>query len=103
MIYHIMTTQEWEKQKLADSITAHSLRTEGFIHCCYEKQIQGVLERYYSDEKQIIQLTIDETHLTVPMREEMGSIGEKFPHVLGEITFKAITEIRKKSTGMVDG
>ncbi len=99
MIYHIMTTQEWEKQKLADSITAPSLHSEGFIHCCYENQIQGVLERYYADEKQIVQLTIDETLVEVPIREEEGSTGEKFPHILGTISFKAVVDIRKKSTG----
>ena len=96
MIYHIMTTAAWEQQKLADSITAPSLQTEGFIHCCYENQIQGVLDRYHAGVKEIVQLTIDESKIDVPVRSEVSKTGEKFPHVLGLIPFKAVTEIKKR-------
>ena len=91
-----MSTAAWEQQKMKDNITAPSLQTEGFIHCCYENQIQGVLDRYHAGVKEIVQLTIDESKIDVPVREEASKTGEKFPHVFGFIPSKAITEINKR-------
>ena len=92
-----MSISAWEQQKLAESITAPSLQTEGFIHCCYENQIQGVLDRYHAGVKEIVQLTIDESKIDVPVRAEESKTGEKFPHVLGFIPIKAVVEIKKRN------
>ena len=46
-IYHIVTPEVWEKFKTEDFYEAESLKTEGFIHCSFAEQLEGVLQRYY--------------------------------------------------------
>lgn len=50
-IYHIVTPEVWEKYKDEDFYEAESLRTENFIHCSFENQVEAVLKRYYKDAK----------------------------------------------------
>ena len=42
-IYHIVTPEVWEKFKTEEFYEAESLHTEGFIHCSFAGQLEGVL------------------------------------------------------------
>ncbi len=57
-IYHIVTPEVWEKFKDKDFYEAESLKTEGFIHCSFAEQLDGVLQRYYKDARKVFILTL---------------------------------------------
>jgi uncharacterized protein (DUF952 family) len=94
LIYHITTKQAWEAAQAKGYYEAPSLKTEGFIHCSKAEQVQGVLERYYSGQKDLLRLSIDPTRLTSPLKFELApSVNEEFPHVYGAIDLGAVVDV----------
>jgi uncharacterized protein (DUF952 family) len=71
-----------------------SLQTEGFIHCCTENQLAGVLQRYYQGVTGLKLLTINPALLSAGLVYE-NTVGgeEKFPHVYGPINMSAVIAI----------
>ena len=49
-IYHVTTLKEWEAAKLKNEYTPDNYEQDGFIHCSVEKQIPGVLDRFYKGQ-----------------------------------------------------
>jgi uncharacterized protein (DUF952 family) len=96
LIYHRTTESEWATAQGRGSVEAASLKDEGFIHCCTEEQVAGVLERYYNDQKGLVRLTIDTEKLTSPIYFEW-SVGaeDTFPHIYGPINLDAIQQAEK--------
>jgi uncharacterized protein (DUF952 family) len=95
IIYHITTRQEWEAAQALRSYKATSLHTEGFIHCSEHQQVDGVLRRYFKEQRDLLLLMIDTDKLTSELKYEMAPvINEMFPHVYGPINFDAVIEIR---------
>jgi uncharacterized protein (DUF952 family) len=97
MIYHITSKNEWLSQKGVDSFRASTLTTEGFIHCCEVDQVEGVLQRYFAGQKDLVLLEIDGRKVSSELKYEKGGNGEMFPHIYGPIDRKAIiksTEIK---------
>lgn len=94
LIYHITTKQAWEAAQAKGYYEAPSLQAEGFIHCSKAEQVRGVLERYYSGQKELLKLTIDPEKLASPLKFEMApSVNEDFPHVYGTINVEAVVEV----------
>jgi uncharacterized protein (DUF952 family) len=94
LIYHITTKQAWEAAHAKGYYEAPSLHTEGFIHCSKAEQVGGVLERYYSGQKELLKLTIDPGKLTSSLKFEMApSVNEEFPHVYGTINLEAVVKV----------
>jgi len=97
-IFHIVRPGDWESH--AGSLyEAESLATEGFIHCSFAEQLDGVIRRYYSDADEIVILEIDPTRLDSKLVVEPSTGGESYPHIYGPINTNAIvgTERRKIS------
>jgi uncharacterized protein (DUF952 family) len=93
MIYHVTTKENWDKAMAIGYYETPSLHTEGFIHNSTETQVQGVLERYYADQTNLILLHIDESKLTAELKYELApSVNEMFPHVFGVINLDAIVK-----------
>jgi uncharacterized protein (DUF952 family) len=91
LIYHVTTADEWKDAQSKGSYEADSLHSEGFIHCSTAMQVQGVLERYYSNVKNLVLLSIDPQKLKAPLKFEMApSVNEEFPHVFGPINPDAV-------------
>ena len=91
MIYHITTKKEWEKARLDGFYKASSLDTEGFIHMCSAEQVAGVLERYFSNQQDLIKLHINESLLSSPLKYELApSVNDTFPHVYGTVNLDAV-------------
>ena len=90
-IYHLANAVD--AQRLADRGSYHttSLDTEGFIHCCTEEQLGGVIQRYYADAHELVLLSIDAAALEADLVFE-NTVGgdELFPHVYGEISQQAV-------------
>jgi uncharacterized protein (DUF952 family) len=93
MIYHVTTKENWDKALTAGFYEAPSLHTEGFIHNSTAAQVQGVLERYYAGQSNLVLLHIEETKLIAELKYELApSINEMFPHIFGVINLDAIVK-----------
>lgn len=93
-IFHIVTPERWEDLSTKDSYIADSLSTEGFIHCSFENQLDGVIKRYYSDRNELFILEIDPELLTSELVEEPSTNGEIYPHIYGEINKNSVVAVR---------
>ncbi len=98
LIYHIVTPEVWDKFKDETEYEAESLQSEGFIHCSYRNQLDGVLERYYKNESKVLILHINPHLLTADLIAEPSTGGEVYPHVYGRINKSAIVETEEKFT-----
>ena len=95
-IYHIVTPEVWETFKDNDFYEAESLTTEGFIHCSFAAQLDGVLQRYYKDAGKVLILTIDAEKLTSNLVNEPSTNNEIYPHIYGKINKSAIVNVEEK-------
>ncbi|CAN5207408.1 DUF952 domain-containing protein [soil metagenome] len=94
MIYHITTRIGWEKAVVEGSYAAESLGTEGFIHTSYEKQVEGVLNRYYQGHSGLVLLHIEEKAVTSEIKYELApSVNEIFPHIYGRLNLNAVVQV----------
>jgi chorismate synthase len=91
VIYHITSLSAFSEAKEKGFYEAASLPIEGFIHCSTAQQVNGVLERYFSNKTNLVKLFIDVNKLTNKLvYEHSASINEAFPHVFGPINLDAI-------------
>lgn len=91
IIYHITTKPEWQKAQEQGQYESASLAEEGFIHCSEERQLSGVLERYYAGRTGLLKLTIETSRLISPLYYDWSpSIEDTFPHIYGPINVDAV-------------
>lgn len=88
-IYHIVLPEAWTAFDGEFYVHA-SLGAEGFIHCSFDHQLDGVIERYYSGVDRVIVLEIDNEKLTSELIKEPSTGGEIYPHLYGPINRDAI-------------
>ncbi|MEX1203162.1 MAG: DUF952 domain-containing protein [Ferruginibacter sp.] len=94
MIYHVTTKTAWQLALNSGFYTTPSLQLEGFIHNSTAAQVEGVLNRYYKYQTDLLLLHIDETKLTAPLKYELAtSVMEEFPHIFGPINVEAVIKI----------
>lgn len=96
IIYHIVLPETWANFSKEDYYEAESLTTEGFIHCSFDNQIDGVLQRYYQGVEKILILTIDSDKLTSELINEPSTANEIYPHIYGKINKDSIIGIEEK-------
>lgn len=95
IIFHITTGSDWKKAGERGYYETDSLKNEGFIHCCQEEQVAGVLERYFKGKRDLLRLEIETDKLTSPFYYEWSpSIADTFPHIYGVINLDAIKNIQ---------
>ena len=104
-IYHIVLPEVWERFKNKPSYQAESLTTEGFIHCSYPSQLEGVLKRYYRGVEKVLILKIDTEKLKSKLVKEPSTNNEVYPHVYGRLNHNAIVAIEERmlAGGGLDG
>ncbi|MEO6334395.1 MAG: DUF952 domain-containing protein [Pyrinomonadaceae bacterium] len=95
-IYHIVLPAVWEQSKTRASYQPESLATEGFIHCSYPSQLEGVLKRYYSGADKVLILKIDTDKLLSKLVKEASTNDEIYPHIYGRLNHTAIVEVRER-------
>jgi len=96
MIYHVVSTANWQKALEQGFYEAPSLITEGFIHASKREQVEGVIERYYANQTDLLILHIDEGKLeSVHIFEMASSVNEEFPHIYGRINLDAVVDITR--------
>lgn len=91
IIYHITTAAAWKQANINGYYEAPSLENEGFIHCSTADQVKGVLERYFSNQSDLLKLVIDTNKLNSRLTFEMApSLNEEFPHIYGTLNLDAV-------------
>ena len=94
IIYHVTTATEWNAAQEKGFYEAASLKTEGFIHCSEQHQVEGVLERYFENKTGLVKLVIDTSKLTSRYVQEWSpSIRDTFPHIYGPVNTDAVIDI----------
>lgn len=93
MIYHVVSSSNWQKALEQGFYEAPSLAQEGFIHTSRDEQVPGVLSRYYAGQHNLLLLHIDEIKLTAPLKYELApSVNEEFPHIYGPLNLDAVVK-----------
>ena len=99
-ILHLALPDDWaaafETGSYTMSTRGVTLEEEGFIHCSYPDQVEGVAERFYADVDQLVLLTVDTSLVDAPVRDEPPVPGsdERFPHVYGPLPLAAVRDAR---------
>lgn len=97
LIYHVVLPEIWETFKTRPSYQAASLQTEGFIHCSFANQLDGVLRRYYRNAGKVLILSIETEKLKSKLVVEPSTGGEDFPHIYGRLNHNAVVKIEERS------
>lgn len=101
LIYHIVLPDIWAA--FVTGIYRHaSLADEGFIHCSFAGQLDGVIARYYSGEERVIVLEIESDRLMSRMIKEPSTNSEIYPHIYGPINRDAIVRTFEKKKETTD-
>ena len=97
-ILHVALPDDWRAagDDYRISTRGLTLDDEGFIHCSYEHQLQGVLDAFYADVDEVVILTIDPTGLDVRDEPPAEGVEEKFPHICGPIPRSAVINIGRR-------
>ena len=92
-IYHVTTQKEWEQAKLNGEYKPAQFEQEGFIHCSVEKQVPGVLDRFYKGQTGLVKLKIEKAKLQRPLLFELATdLDELFPHIYGSLNIDSVVE-----------
>ena len=99
LVYHIVLPEVWAAFD-TDLYRAPSLEAEGFIHCSFAEQLDGVIERYYKNADSIVVLEIETERLMSRVLNEPSTGNEIYPHIYGPINRDAIVAVtmRKLTT-----
>lgn len=92
IVYHIVLPEDWAAFD-TDLYTAKSLETEGFIHCSFADQLDGVIERYYKGVSDLVILEIETDALMSRLVKEPSTNDEIYPHIYGPINRDAIVKV----------
>lgn len=95
LIYHIVLPEVWA---VFDSglYRPRGLEIEGFIHCSFDHQLDGVIDRYYGNADQIVVLGIETERLMSRVLLEPSTNDEVYPHIYGPINRDAIVSIARR-------
>jgi uncharacterized protein (DUF952 family) len=67
----------------------------GFIHCSFDHQVPQVADAFYRGRSDVLLLTIDESKVTSPIREENAEgTTDVFPHIYGPLNVDAVVSAR---------
>lgn len=95
IILHITSEAAWASALEKGFYDTSSLSDEGFIHCCHNEQVDGVLERYFEGKTNLITLEVETDKLTSPFYFEWSpSIADTFPHIYGVINLDAVIGVK---------
>ena len=95
LVYHIVLPEVWAAFD-TDLYRAPSLESEGFIHCSFADQLDGVIGRYYKNADSIIVLEIETERLMSRVLNEPSTSNEIYPHIYGPINRDAIVSVKKR-------
>jgi uncharacterized protein (DUF952 family) len=90
-IYHITSEREATEAQASGEYAPQDFPREGFIHCSYAQQINGVIQRRFQGRPGLVLLEIDIGQLTCKVIDENLEGGtELFPHIYGRLPMSAV-------------
>lgn len=89
-LYKIYRPFEWDAFQDSGTFAGseHDLR-DGFIHMCSAAQLGGTLAKHFSQERIVILARFYADKLET-VKWEVSRGGEKFPHIYGTLTLRAL-------------
>ena len=91
-VYKICTKSEWQEVKSIGQLTGSKKDLEdGFIHFSGEEQVEGTLNKYYLNRKDLILLKVDTLKLDHLIWEQ-ASDGNMFPHLYSALDLSNVVE-----------
>ncbi len=95
-IYHIASEHEAEHAQRTGEYEPLAFAAEGFIHCSYKHQLEGVLQRIFPGRTDLVVFEIDPAKLPCQVIDENLEGGiELFPHIYCRLPMSAVTRIQK--------
>lgn len=106
-VLHLISEADLATADATGVIAPDSLRTEGFVHCCTDQQVTGVISRFYAGRSDLWVLTLDAEALgDAELRWEApahpdgspnneAEAADRFPHVYGPIATDAVVDRRR--------
>ena len=93
-IYHVTTQKEWEQGLLEKEYLPLGYEKDGFIHCSIERQVSGVLDRFYKGQSGLVKLKIEKSKVQRPVLFELAQdMNELFPHIYGSLNIDSVVEV----------
>ena len=93
-IFHITTSSAWEQARAAGAYEPPSLEREGFIHFSAADQVQGVANRAFRGQRDLVLLCVASERLAAVVRyEHAEDAGEDFPHLYGPLNLDAVSRV----------
>jgi glutathione S-transferase len=97
-IYHLALRQDWDNAiatgEYTGSTLGKSLADEGFIHCSFDSQVEGIANLLYQGHDDVLLLVIDTSQVSGPVRVERVEGSEQaFPHLYGPLPVRAVIRV----------
>ena len=84
-VYKICTKSEWQEIKVKGQLASSKKNLkDGYIHFSGEEQIEGTLNKFYSNQNDLILLKVDTLKLDHLLWEQ-ASDGNMFPHLYSSL------------------
>jgi glutathione S-transferase len=99
-IFHLTTADQWASAKdtglYTVSTRGRTLGQEGYIHCSFRDQVDGVRQRSYSDLDDVLLLVIETDLLASPWQaEQLPNADATYPHIYGPLNLDAVVDVRE--------
>jgi uncharacterized protein (DUF952 family) len=93
-IYHVTTSKAWEAAQANQIYIPQDFEKDGFIHCSIERQVEGVLERFYQGQTGLVKLKIEKAKVQRPVLFELAEdLNELFPHIYGPLNLDSVVSV----------
>ncbi|HEY9748254.1 MAG TPA: DUF952 domain-containing protein [Allocoleopsis sp.] len=93
LIFHITSAPQWEQAQLAGIYQGDTLASEGFIHCSTLPQVEGVANRYFAGQTDLLLLCINSEQVQAEIKYEALVGDEAYPHIYGPLNVDAVTQV----------
>ena len=91
-VYKICTKSEWQEIKDKGKLVGSKKDLEdGYIHFSGEDQVKGTLNKFYSNQKDLILLKVDTLKLEHLIWEQ-ASDGNMFPHLYSSLDISNVID-----------
>jgi len=94
VIFHLAIRANWDAATATYRMSTieRTLDEEGFIHCSFADQVEGIATRYYADLDELVLLTVDPTLLTseLVVEDPFPGAPQRYPHVYTPIPVAAV-------------
>jgi uncharacterized protein (DUF952 family) len=96
-LFHIVDQSVWRSAVAGGGdYRAASLEGEGFIHCSFADQVEGVANNLYRDRDGLCVVELDPGAITAGIvTEDSYGTGTAFPHVYGSIPAAAAVAVHE--------